>query len=379
MGLNNFLGFIRQKYPHLLVSEHLSIFAYQYCFVDIASYIYKYICIMGTADRTWMASLFKLLTLVRSHKLVPVVIFDGKQPDEKAGEIKERKESKQKQIDRANKLEQLLSSTNTLYSEDELAFLKQELSRMKQECLSINFMEEEPENNTISSLQRQQLEKHLQNLQRAIFYLPEQDAQLFRQLLSLSGVLWYQAPYEAESLCCFLSKEYPGSCVLSCDTDCIAHRAPYTILQLDPKNGFIQYMEYEQVREQFQFTSDSQMIDWAILIGCDYNKSQVRDNKIGAVTGLKLIQQHKKLEDIPKLKLESLCIDECRRMFNPSYQSTDFPITHRKPQVEKIKSLLSKKEDNVLLYRVLGLAHACEDASSIELFDSECQLQDDQE
>ena len=44
MGLDGFLQFIRKKHPSVIREEHISLYTHKVVFLDIASYMYKYIC-----------------------------------------------------------------------------------------------------------------------------------------------------------------------------------------------------------------------------------------------------------------------------------------------------------------------------------------------
>ena len=337
MGLNNFLSFIRQNHPDLLQTEHISYFAYQYCFIDIASYLYKYICIMGTNDHKWLNSCLKLISSIKKNKLIPIVIFDGKPPKEKKDEIQERKEAKNKQQARVDKINDLLLSIeqeNQIHSTD-IEFLRTEISRSKHQMLH---NDEQKQKDELSSTEIYILKKHKQSLSKSIFSLPYEERQLFRTILTLCGIQIIDAPHEAEMLCCWFNKQYPSSCVLSCDTDCVAHRAPNVILEYQTDQGSINFINWNKLKEKFEFEDESQMVDFAILIGCDYNKKS-RVNKIGPIKGLKFIQEYKTIESIPNISLEPLNVDSCREMFNPVFD----------PEVYKIQIIQPDKETAIQL------------------------------
>jgi len=346
MGLNNFLNFIRNKHPALLKQEHVSFFAHQYCFIDIASYLYQYICIMGTQNKNWLNACLKLVASFKMNCLVPVVVFDGKSPDAKQGELQERKQARDKQMQRVDRINTLLSEldNHVTISEEDTEFLKREYARSKHVILGMN--EETQQATFVTDIEQQQLKLHVQTLNKAIFSLSSEDRNLLKQILSLAGIRVMQAPHEAESLCCWLCKTY-GGCVVSCDTDCLAYRCPHVILKYEVATGFIQFMSYEDVHEAFQFEHESQMVDYAILIGCDYNKG-VRVNKIGQVYGLKFIQEYKCLENIPNLQLKSLNIDVCRHMFYTNYEKDDFQLIAQTPNSDQCLQLAQQHRINAV-------------------------------
>ena len=76
MGLHAVSGFIKKKYPHLLHKEHISLVAYERVFVDIASYIYKYVCIGGSESSRWLNSLLNLILMFRRNRVNIITVFD---------------------------------------------------------------------------------------------------------------------------------------------------------------------------------------------------------------------------------------------------------------------------------------------------------------
>jgi 5'-3' exonuclease len=78
-----------------------------------------------------------------------------------------------------------------------------------------------------------------------------------------------------------------------------------------------------------------QFIDYAILIGCDYNKKNKLAN-VGPVKALDLIKKYKKIENIEGYDTSNLNQEEIRELFKPTYK--------------KIKKLKNKDIDEDLLF-----------------------------
>ncbi|MHA1917227.1 MAG: flap endonuclease-1, partial [Candidatus Ranarchaeia archaeon] len=82
-----------------------------------------------------------------------------------------------------------------------------------------------------------------------------------------------------------------------------------------------------------------QLIDMGILIGTDYNKGL---KKVGPKTALKLIKEHKTLENVLKIKDASFDypIDEIRNIFLKPETNIDFDIEEKEVYEKKIINLL---------------------------------------
>jgi len=99
MGLDGFLAFAKKKYPGVIINEHVTLYSHQRVFMDISSYIYKYISIFGNQNSRWLGCLLQMFLNLKSCKVHVVPIFDGKAPDEKRKNSKtERKKEKKQKI-----------------------------------------------------------------------------------------------------------------------------------------------------------------------------------------------------------------------------------------------------------------------------------------
>ena len=110
MGLHAVSQFIKQKYPQFLHEEHLSLFAHDRVFMDIAGYLFKYICIHGAQSTRWVTAMFNLILTFRKNGVHLIPVFDGKAPDAKADEQKDRRDKRQKSKQRLADLKKAIES-----------------------------------------------------------------------------------------------------------------------------------------------------------------------------------------------------------------------------------------------------------------------------
>ena len=103
-------------------------------------------------------------------------------------------------------------------------------------------------------------------------------------------------------------------------------------------------IEHEQVLDQTKLTQE-QLIDVGILIGTDFNPGGVPG--IGPKTGLKLIKEYGKLENVEKIrdKLSDIPYQEIRDIFlKPEVSNTD-NVEFTEPRYNDIINFLCVEKD----------------------------------
>ena len=300
MGLLAVSKFIKTKYPHLYHQEHLSLFAHHRVFMDIASYVYKYVCIMGSKDSRWLNAFVNLCLAFRKNGVLLTIVFDGKAPEAKADEQKSRRDMRDKQTQRTETLKKALA----VYEHQPAELTPEERSTLKKEIENYNkrhdvYREPQPENADVKLD-----DAEVNNLHELVKSLTIQNSSLSRDdfadlksLLSACGVCWMQAPAEAEAFCSWLVRRGYGTAVVSCDTDCLAHRADVVIFDVDSATGIVKYVNTKELLAEWGLT-EMQLIDFGILCGCDYNPGS-RVNKIGPATAIQLLQQYGTIDNLP--------------------------------------------------------------------------------
>ncbi|XP_035279870.1 probable flap endonuclease 1 homolog [Anguilla rostrata] len=116
-----------------------------------------------------------------------------------------------------------------------------------------------------------------------------------QSLLQCLGVPYVQAPGDAEAYCAQLVKDGKVDAVASEDMDTMAFGSDLLIRQLNAKKNS-EVMEYSlpKALDALQLTY-KQFVDLCILLGCDYCE---KIQGLGPKKALKLIQQHKTIEDV---------------------------------------------------------------------------------
>lgn len=349
MGLLAVPKFLKDKYRHLYHSEHLSRFAHCRVFVDIASYLYKFVCTMGCSNSRWMNAFANLMITFRKNGVIVVPVFDGQAPPAKQEEQKARRELRAKLRERCNAIREAIQAyEQKQHTAAHFQLLQTELKNIKGKVDMTNrvvSLLHKPSNpsNHLSPSTLQDLKNALFNMERQCSSLSSTDLYDLKDMLQACGITYIQAPEESEAYCCWLVRNGFGTAVVSCDTDCIAHRGHIIVFDVDLKSGDIKYVNTQELLDAWEIEAD-QAIDFGILVGCDYNPGS-RVNKIGPVTAIKLLKQHGNIDNIPNLPDKpGLQHEMIRDLFNPTYD-TNICIEAGSINHDSINALCQRRPD----------------------------------
>ncbi|XP_043826137.1 flap endonuclease 1 [Dromiciops gliroides] len=202
----------------------------------------------GEATSHLMGMFYRTIRMVENG-IKPVYVFDGKPPQLKSGELAKRGER------RAEAEKQLQQAQDVGAEEEAHKFAKRLVKVTKQhndEC---------------------------------------------KQLLSLMGIPYLEAPSEAEASCAALVKAGKVYAAATEDMDCLTFGSPVLMRHLtasEAKKLPIQEFHLSRVLQELGLTQE-QFVDLCILLGSDYCDS-IRG--IGPKRAMDLIQQHKSIEEI---------------------------------------------------------------------------------
>jgi flap endonuclease-1 len=364
MGLDGFKAYIVKKYPDIIINEHITLYSHQRVFMDISSYIYKYITTLGTQNSRWINCILQMFLSLKSYKVHVVPVFDGKPPEEKKEELEDRKEKRQKIKDKIKKLEEAIQNykNKTLSEEDNTYLLeiikdlqsKNKSTKLKSLLFKVDDEIEVTDNDILD------IENYISfSLNRNMYYMGSKEVETVKELLNVIGIPFIQAPDEAETLCCYLCKQGFGTAVISRDTDCFAHGCPNTILDYEPSSGMITSVRLDDLLTSMEFTHD-EFIDFAILIGCDYNKKS-KLKGVGTAKAFELITQFRKIEDIVSTKYDiaNLEYKHIRPLFKKTYEKIKVK-KHKSIDRDALESFIDEYNLNININRLDNLIDQCE-------------------
>lgn len=240
--------------PLAFKSVDKKIFADKIVAVDCLALIYRF---AAKFERDWMWSVIEFLNSLHAKKIY--LVIDGDSPQEKADELKRRKNAKE-QVEKA---------------------LEQE----------IKLLDEVQSEFGPTSIQAVNLSLRIEKIRSSLFRPDYSDILKLETRLSPDYVVWINAPGEGETECARLVKSGECEYVLSNDSDLILCMCPNIVLF--GKNG-LDLIDYQIILNQLQFSPD-QLLEFGILCGTDFN-ANLKDH--GYKKSKKLIQQYGSIENM---------------------------------------------------------------------------------
>lgn len=189
MGIKGLNSYINNNCKNALSCIHFNDITGKKIVIDASIYIYRFL-----GDNALVEKMFQLINLFKYYNIIPIFIFDGKPPELKQDIINIRKERKNKAYEKYNEL-----------------VTKGEL-------------------------------KNIEKLKKQFLHIKNEDINTVKTLLANYGIMYYNAPYEADELCALLVKKGIAWACLSEDMDLFAYGCPRVLryLSLIQKN-FILY------------------------------------------------------------------------------------------------------------------------------------------
>ncbi|CUS20657.1 LAQU0S01e11628g1_1 [Lachancea quebecensis] len=195
----------------------------------------------------------------------------------------------------------------------------------------------------------------LKHERRLVKVTPEHNEEA-KKLLRLMGLPYVEAPCEAEAQCAELAKAGKVYAAASEDMDTLCYRTPFLLRHLtfsEAKKEPIHEINTEVLLQGLDLSIE-QFIDLGIMLGCDYCES-IRG--VGPVTALKLIKEHKTLENIVefiesgqannKWKVpENWPYKEARQLFlDPDViKATEVDLKWSEPQEQELVDYMCKEK-----------------------------------
>lgn len=320
MGIKDLSKFIRDRYPQVINQIHLSEFAYKQIAIDLSVYLCHF---KASCGDDWLRPFINMICTFRKHDVHPVFVFDGVSHVEKNQEKQERRNARDKTVERLLYLEQALLNFHQTGEIDPVLVVK------RREAVVSLLEFESPDGVGSEQVEEKinvaEIEQAIDRTRKQLFTITKEDYELCKQLFTVMDVPYIQAPFEAETLCCDLFQQKLVNCVYTTDTDVFAYKTD-RISDLDNKNGTVQLIKYSDIITEMGFT-DKQFLDFCIMCKCDYNQ---RIPKIGIINSFKLIKEYEtieKISEVKKLDITPLNHVRVREMFN-DFERTSLTVPY---------------------------------------------------
>lgn len=260
MGIKGLNKIIKKVAPNILKERHVSEYANTKIAIDSSILMYKYrYCSQGPqGQNSHIFGFFQRACFYLYRGILPVFAFDGAPPTEKQFVIEKRSNHKLRLQEKIDNLRARSYSTTS-------------------------------DSASIPSDTEEKIEK----LNRQIIYVTKQHRHECRYLLRLLGIPVLDANGEAEQACAELQKKGIVQYSFTEDSDSLTFGSP-VILRSSKKLDTVIEVSLGDVLRELGLTYDS-FVDFCILCGCDYTGTIP---KIGPVTALSLVQEHKNIETI---------------------------------------------------------------------------------
>ena len=228
MGIKYLNRFLHDNCSKKSISKkHLKYFANKVIVIDTSIYLYKF-----AGENSLMESMYLFISVLKSYHITPIFIFDGKPPPEKRDLLRQRRMEKKDAEQKYNNLQQKLSES----SEEE----------------------------------RQEIMQEMEQLKRQMVRIREEDIQKVKKLMDAYGVIYYDAPGEADSLCAYLLKIGKAWGCMSDDMDMFLYGCPYVIRNLSLLNHTVVLYDTKLILEELEMT-EIKFCEIMVLSGTDYN------------------------------------------------------------------------------------------------------------
>jgi len=229
MGIKNLNRFLRDNCSKKAITKkHLSYFKNKTVVIDTSIYLYKF-----ASEGSLMESMYLFISVLKSYRITPLFIFDGKPPPEKNELLRQRKLEKKDAEQKYNALQAKLQSTND--NEDSKEIIQE-----------------------------------MDNLKRQMVKIRDEDIKNVKRLMDAYGVIYYDAPGEADRLCAYLLKNGKAWGCISDDMDMFLYGCKYVIRNVSLMNHTAIYYDTDKILSELDMT-ENRFCEIMVLSGTDYN------------------------------------------------------------------------------------------------------------
>jgi len=224
--------------------------------IDTSIYLYKFI-----AENALLKNMKLFVSILKSYNIKPIFIFDGKPPPEKRELLLkryfEKKEAEQKYLILQNKL---------LEQIDDLEKNKEMITEME-------------------------------NLKGQFIRISDEDIQKTKELLESFGIVYYDAPSEADELCAHFVKSGEAWACISDDMDMFIYGCSYIVRNINLKYKSAVLYDRQTILADLGM-SEKNFCEILVLSGTDYNIN----SKTSLNETIKWFNEYKKSNYISKKK-----------------------------------------------------------------------------
>lgn len=298
MGIKDFYKHLKTKCPECFIPVEYSAFSYQRIALDMMNLLYVY---KARDERNWLKRVIEFIIYLRSLKIHPVCVFDGKSHPLKQTTVEKRRQDREKGKTRV----ETLSHAFDHYKEH-------------REVLPILATLLQTRQDFVSKLTGKPILSHIEEyIQRQYknynIHFRSSEIESLKEMLTELGVIVLTAEYDGEALCSYLSAKGLVEAVMSNDSDVFFFGCKQVLFKFTETGAYL--VRLTDILEGLGITQE-EFIDLCLLCGTDFN-TPIRG--IGFCRALGFIQRYKSIqtEDFPlKSQLNFEILDKIREMTN---------------------------------------------------------------
>jgi len=235
MGIKNLNRFLRDNCTKKSIQQtHLKQFANKTIVIDTSIYLYKF-----SSENALMENMYLFISILKSYHITPLFIFDGKPPLEKKDLLIRRSIEKKEAKHKYYELESIISNSDkniTIIGDEE-----------KKEILL-----------------------EMENLKRKFIRIRDDDIVKVKSLMDAYGVVYFDAPAEADQLCAYLVKTGKAWACISDDMDMFLYGCNYVIRHISLLKHTITLYDTYSILDELNM-SEKNFCEIMVLSGTDYN------------------------------------------------------------------------------------------------------------
>lgn len=300
MGINNLFPLLKEIAPGTFVQvpidklsgKRVAIDANNWMFTNMAiarkKIIYKTDVTMHQPDpieirKEWFKYAINFIVGWLSYNITPVLVFDGKHPEEKKETKDKRRDSRIEQKAKIDKLYEQAGGDIMQHSGNLIEELRRALS--------------------------------------GYVNISSEDFELFKMVMKGIGIPCLQAIGDGEQLCSMLCVDGKVAAVFSADSDNLVYGCPLVINKFshtyvrDADGAEVAQLECVRIDKALEALDlpFNVFVDLCIMSGCDYNKNM--PNYAGKKS-LKLLRQYGSIDNLPS-NFDTTCLNhiKCRDLF----------------------------------------------------------------
>jgi 5'-3' exonuclease len=294
MGIKNLSQFLKKR--EVYDTSDISILKYTKLGIDTPMFLFKFKGVTNPNTNEWLGCFITFIHFLRKYDIHPIFVFEGKAPPEKVPVQEERREIRQKMVDKTNTIEEDLNS----YEKNGVItpLLEEVWNKTKRNNKSLLTAK------TLSKSKFIEIDVIREEIERRKRYeitVTNEDIANLKELFDIMGVSWIQSCGEAEADCVSLFYDDVIDYIVSEDTDVLAYHSSSKLKELKVITNFntsnltFTTISKNKVLSTLNISSES-FRDFCIMCGTDYNKNIFR---VGTETAYKFILKYGNLEGIP--------------------------------------------------------------------------------